>query len=124
MSLYFDATNPSVNLGWNESERKGFKSRANFDALIALAFEHHLAIAKNIPLDQTVKWLIDLAPKGLIEFIPKNDETIKRMLKLKGDIFQNYNENNFKNYILNHANIISESIISSSGRKLFEYERK
>ena len=124
LPLYFDATNPSVNLGWNESERKGFKSRANFDALIALAFEHHLAIAKNIPLDQTVKWLIGLAPKGLIEFIPKNDETIKRMLKLKGDIFQNYNENNFKNYILNHANIISELVISSSGRKLFEYERK
>tara|TARA_A100001011_G_C14289275_1_gene835335 strand:- start:784 stop:2178 length:1395 start_codon:yes stop_codon:yes gene_type:complete len=121
LPLYFDATNPSVNLGWNEAERKGFKTRAKFDAVIALAFEHHLAIAKNIPLDQAVKWLIDLAPRGLIEFIPKNDKTIKKMLTLKGDIFNDYNENNFKNLILNHANIISETTISDSGRKLFEY---
>lgn len=124
LPLYFDATNPSVNLGWNELERKGFKARAKFDGLIALAFEHHLSIAKNIPLDQTVKWLLDLAPKGLIEFVPKNDETIKKMLYLKGDIFEDYNENNFKKILLNHTKIISETQVSSSGRKLFEYEIK
>ena len=75
--------NIGTSRGWNEEERKGFKTRAKFDAVIALAFEHHLAIAKNIPLDQAVKWLIDLAPRGLIEFIPKNDKTIKKMLTLK-----------------------------------------
>ncbi len=122
LPLYLDASNPSTNLGWNERERKGFKKRANFDGLIALAFEHHLSIAKNIPLNQTVNWLIELAPRGLIEFIPKNDETIKKMLMLKGDIFKSYNEQNFKNLILKRAEIISEEIVSQSGRKLIEYK--
>ena len=46
------------------------------------------------------------------------------MLYLKGDIFEDYNENNFKKILLNHTKIISETQVSSSGRKLFEYEIK
>ena len=89
--------------------------------MLSLAFEHHLAIAKNIPLDQVIEWLIKTAPKGLIEFVPKNDETIKKMLSLKGDIFKDYNEINFRDILLKNAKIISETNISESGRKIFEY---
>ena len=46
------------------------------------------------------------------------------MLMLKGDIFQDYNEENFKNLILKNAKIISEKKISESGRKVFEYSKK
>jgi hypothetical protein len=31
--------------------------RLNFDSVLALAFEHHLAIAKNIPLEDVVNWI-------------------------------------------------------------------
>ena len=31
LPLYFDASNPSTKLGWDENERKSFKERANFD---------------------------------------------------------------------------------------------
>ena len=123
LPLYFDASNPSSNLGWAQNERKGFSERVNFLGLIALAFEHHLAIAKNIPLDQTINWLTNIAPQGLIEFVPKNDETIKRMLMLKGDIFKDYNEENFKNILLKNASIVSETTVSDSGRKIFEYKK-
>ena len=95
--------------------------RVNFSGMLSLAFEHHLAIAKNIPLDQVIKWLIKIAPRGLIEFVPKNDETIKKMLTLKGDIFKDYNEQNFKSLILKNAKINSEKLVSDSGRKIFEY---
>ena len=54
LPLYFDASNPSGNIGWDEKERKSFKNRAKFDAILALAFEHHLTIAKNIPLNQVI----------------------------------------------------------------------
>ena len=40
--------------------------------------------------------LISLAPKGLIEFVPKEDPTVKLMMSLKGDIFPDYTEENFK----------------------------
>ena len=123
LPLYFDASNPSSNLGWYQNERRGYMERLNFSGMLSLAFEHHLAIAKNIPLDQVLKWLINIAPRGLIEFVPKNDETIKKMLMLKGDIFNDYNEENFRSLILKNANIVSETIISDSGRKIFEYQK-
>ena len=40
LPLYFDASNPSSNLGWDDSERKSLKERADFDGVIALAFKH------------------------------------------------------------------------------------
>lgn len=91
--------------------------------MLALAFEHHLSIAKNIPLEQVIKFLTNIAPRGLIEFVPKNDDTIKKMLSLKGDIFKDYNENNFRNILSKISKIESESIISTSGRKIFEYSK-
>jgi len=122
LPLYFDAANPSSNIGWNENERFGFNKRTNFDALIALAFEHHLSIAKNIPLKEVVMWLVNIAPKGLIEFVPKDDPTIQQMLSLKGDIFQDYSEDNFRKYILEHKKIVNEIYLEGCKRIIFEYE--
>ena len=90
---------------------------------MALAFKHHLSLAKNIPLDEVIMWIISLAPKGLIEFIPKSDETVKKMLEIKGDIFQNYTEKNFEKYINENGKIISITNVSKSGRKIYEFER-
>ena len=123
LPLYFDASNPSGNIGWNEKERKSFKNRAKFDAILALAFEHHLAIAKNIPLDQVINWLASLAPTGLIEFVPKNDLTVIKMLELKGDIFPNYTIQNFENELSIKTEILSKIQISMSGRTIYEYKR-
>jgi len=122
LPLFFDAANPSSSLGWNESERKGFKERAKFDGMIALAFEHHLALGKNIPLYEVVLWLTSLAPKGLIEFVPKDDVTVKKMLEFKGDIFKEYSEENFEKYLNLNSKIVSKKIIET-GRIIYEYQR-
>ena len=124
LPLYFDVSNPSSNIGWNQKERKGFLERSKFDAVLALAFEHHLAIAKNIPLKDVIRWILSLAPEGIIEFVPKNDVTIQSMLKLKGDIFPDYNLQNFEKYLSENANIKSQKKISNSGRILFAYKNK
>ena len=123
LPLYFDVSNPSSNIGWRQKERKGFIERLNFDFVLALAFEHHLAIAKNIPLEDALKWITSLAPKGIIEFVPKNDVTIQSMIKLKGDIFPNYNLENFKYLLSKYVKITSEEIVSNSGRILFSFEK-
>ena len=124
LPLYFDVSNPSSDIGWYQKERKGFKKRLNFDFVLALAFEHHLAIAKNIPLEDVINWITSLAPKGIIEFVPKNDVTIQSMIRLKGDIFPNYNLENFKNFLSNKTKITSEKIVSKSGRTLFSFEKQ
>jgi len=123
LPLYFDVSNPSSNIGWRQKERKGFIERLNFDSVIALAFEHHLAIAKNIPLEDVINWITSLAPKGIIEFVPKNDITIQSMMRLKGDIFPNYNLENFKRLLSNKTKITSEKIVSKSGRTLLCFEK-
>lgn len=121
LPLYLDARNPSPSQGWMEREREGFARRLVADGLMALAFEHHLAIAHNIPLNQVVEWLVQMAPRGVIEFIPKQDPTIQKMLALREDIFTGYSEAAFIDAIKRNASIVRSEKISSSGRTLFEY---
>ena len=119
--VYIDFTNPSPSQGWNEKERKGFNQRMKFNGMIALALYHHITIGNNIPMKEAIDWLISFAPKGVIEFVPKEDDMIKEMTKLKGDIFENYNEERFKLYLEQKVKIININKVSSSGRTLYEY---
>ena len=123
LPLWLDAANPSPNQGWWQAERRGFAERAKADGLIALAFEHHLAIGRNVPLADVVDWLISLAPVGIIEFVPKNDSTVQQMLALREDIFPDYTEEAFENAIRSKAKIIAKMPISKSGRTLYRYDR-
>ena len=73
----------------------------NLDGIIQLALIHHLTLAKNIPLEDVIRWLTSLAPSGLIEFVPKEDPTSRIMLLgYKGDIFPNYNGKKFSRYFI------------------------
>ena len=121
LPLLLSASNPSPDLGWNQRERAGFAKRARADAVIALAFEHHLAIQKNVPLDQVIDWICGLAATGIIEFVPKNDQTIVQMLALRGDIFPGYTEEAFVKALDSRAEIVSKAVVSRSGRALYEF---
>ncbi len=122
LPLLFDAANPSPNQGWNQKERKGFLERFKSDALIALAFEHHLIIGKNIPMDQFFEWIFKISKKGLIEFVPKSDFTVQKMLKYRKDIFHDYSEKKFEELLNKKANIINKTNITKSGRVIYEYK--
>ncbi|MBF0191387.1 MAG: 50S ribosomal protein L11 methyltransferase [Magnetococcales bacterium] len=124
LPLSFDATNPSPDTGWRQREREGFEQRSKrADALIALAFVHHLAIGKNIPLDQAVEMLVSLAPRGLIEFVQKDDETIRTMLAIRADIFPHYTPEAFTAALEKRAKIVAATVVSHSGRTIYEYDR-
>ena len=114
--------NPSSKLGWNENERESFIDRSKFDAIISLAFVHHLTLANNVPLDQAIKWLMKIAPIGLIEYVDKEDETVKKMLSLKGDIFPDYNKENFERNILVNGSIVNKIDLSKT-RILYEFKK-
>jgi len=123
LPLVVDAANPSPAQGWQSLERRSFADRGHFDGVIALAFEHHLAIGRNIPLDQLVKWLVGLAPRGVIEFVPKDDPTIKRMLALREDIFMDYSAANFESLLSGVARVTRKEQVSATGRTLFWFDR-
>jgi len=124
LPLYLDAANPSPAQGWRQAERPGLSDRAPAEGLLALAFIHHLAIARNIPLDQLIVWLTGLAPSGVIEFVPKSDPTVQRMLALRDDIFSDYDVDRFADLLSERARIVKREVVSSSGREIFWYSTR
>lgn len=123
LPLYLDATNPPPSQGWAERERRGFASRGPADGVLALALIHHLAIARNIPLDQVLEWLTGMAPQGVIEFVPKSDPMVVRLLRLREDIFPGYTETEFIRLLGNRARIVKSQTVSKSGRVLVWYSK-
>ena len=121
LPLYQDASNPSPAQGWLGRERASLADRPQPDAVMALAFEHHLALGRNLPLDQVLAFLLAIAPKGLVEFVPKSDATVQRMLALKGDIFPKYTEATFVSALAARARIVRTDAFAG-GRKLFWFE--
>jgi ribosomal protein L11 methylase PrmA len=123
LPLHLDATNPSPSQGWAQNERKGMRERLAADAVLALAFVHHVAVAKNVPLDYVVDWLIGLAPTGVIEFVQKDDPMVGELLRLREDIFSDYSEENFERAVRARARIHRVEQVSATGRKLYWFER-
>jgi ribosomal protein L11 methylase PrmA len=123
LPLFLDATNPVPDQGWGQGERRGLAARAAADAVLALALVHHVAISGNVPLDRVLTWLTSLAPRGVIEFIPKSDPMVVELLRLREDIFPDYNEESFVRSMQQRARIVASETVSASGRKLFAFER-
>lgn len=123
LPLFFDAANPSPSQGWAEAERQGISSRAAADALIALALVHHLAIGRNIPLASVLRWIVGLAPRGVIEFVPKSDPMVERMMRFREDIFADYSKEGFERMLRDEAAIVRVLELSPGGRTLYEYRR-
>lgn len=123
LPLFLDAKNPSPDQGWQQEERQGLSNRAKADAVMALAFEHHLAIAHNIPLTEVIGWIVGMAPRGVIEFVPKSDPTVRKMLALREDIFPDYSEENFAAFLGSIARVERKEKVSASGRVLYAFSR-
>ncbi len=125
LPLFQDSANPSPGQGWNHNERKSLAARGqNVNAVIALAFEHHLAIGRNVPLPAVVNWIVSLAPQGVIEFVRKDDPTIQKMLTLRDDIFNEYSVETFVAAMESKARIVRRETVSAAGRELFWYDRQ
>jgi ribosomal protein L11 methylase PrmA len=121
--LYLDGANPTPSQGWNERERQGLAGRASADAVVALAFVHHLAIGRNIPLPDLAAWLTGLAPHGVAEFVPKQDPMVQRLLALREDIFPDYTLEHFQHCLSQHAVIVEARPVTQTGRTLIRYQR-
>lgn len=122
LPLYADLANPSPNQGWDQDERGGLTERGPADAALALALVHHLAIGNNVPLDRIVSWLARLAPRVLVEFVPKSDPMVQLMLANRTDVFAGYCLEAFRAALSARGRIDAETPIPGSGRILFELD--
>lgn len=123
MPLLIDLTNPSPGLGWNNEERGQFSDRAKSDLAMALALVHHLAIANNVPLAMIARYFADIAPNLIIEFVPKTDSQVQRLLATREDIFTDYTEAGFEAGFKRYFTIAKKSHIKDSKRTLYLMKR-
>jgi len=73
---------------------------------MALALNHHLTISNNLPLNKVSEFFEKICNHLIIEFIPKTDSQVKRLLLNREDIFPDYNQENFEKEFSNNFKII------------------
>ena len=123
LPLVLDLTNPSPGLGWAGRERMSLAERGPAGTVFALALVHHLAISNNIPLGMLAEFLAGLSRWLLIEFIPKEDPQVKRLLASREDIFSEYTIEGFEIAFREHFSIHRRDPVGDSGRWLYWMER-
>lgn len=125
LPLIHDITNPSPDLGWNLRERDSLIRRGPADMVLMLAFIHHLAIVHNIPLSKIALFLAKITRQWLIiEFIPKEDSQVQRLLSNREDIFENYSATPFHNAFQPYFTILQKRTLFPSNRTLYLMKRR
>ena len=119
LPLVLDLTNPSPGLGWASKERSSFIHRENVDVGMALALIHHIAISNNVPLASVAEFFSSVCSNLIIEFVPKNDSQVERLLATREDIFPEYNEEGFEAAFSQFFNIEEKVSIKGSERTLY-----
>lgn len=124
LPLVLDVSNPSPAIGFHNKERTAFFDRIQTDLVLALALVHHLVIGKNIPLPLVAGWLNDIAPRLIIEFVPKEDEKVKQMLKTREDVFDDYTRPDFERFFSQYFDILAQNDVPGTHRTLYFMQRK
>lgn len=117
-------TNPSPAIGWNNQERDLLVQRGPADVVMALALVHHLAIGNNVPLSQLAEFFAELGEWLIVEFIPKTDSQVKKLLRSRQDIFPDYTRDNFEKVFQQMYDIQGSSDLRESERRVYLMRRK
>jgi ribosomal protein L11 methylase PrmA len=121
--LYQNLANPSPAQGWDTSERASLTERLSADAIVALAVIHHLVIGCNVPMERALVWLIERAPRGIIEFVPTDDPMVQTLLAGRRGFTHSYSEELFNSVLESRARVVKNEIVSQTGRRLVWYDR-
>ncbi len=119
LPLRLDLTNPSPALGWAHRERLSLEERGPADVLLALAVVHHLAIGHNLPLERVAGFFARVGRSLIIEFVPKSDSQVRRLLRDRADIFPDYTRDGFEAAFRSHFRIERAVPVAESERTLY-----
>ncbi len=123
LPLMLDLTNPSPSLGWDNRERDSLAERGPADLVLALALVHHLAISNNVPLPQLADFFAGIGRWLIIEFVPKSDSQVQKLLRSREDIFPHYTREGFEQSFGRRFKIHAAVQICESERMLYLMER-
>lgn len=122
--ILMDLTNPSPSMGWAHEERQSLEQRGPADLILALALIHHLAISNNLPLSSVAEYFSKLGRHLTIEFVPKGDSQVDKLLATRKDIFPDYTEEGFEKAFKQYFSVADKKKISGSKRTLYLLKKK
>lgn len=124
LPLVQDLANPSPSLGWSLAERDSLIKRGPADVLFALALVHHLAIGNNVPLGMIAELLARLTRWLIIEFVPKKDSQVQRILVARRDVFDLYDQDHFEAEFGRCFELVARKPVSEMSRTMYLYRRR
>ncbi len=125
LPLVIHLENPTPSFGWQNTERSSFLNRiAVADTTLALALVHHLCIGNNVPVKKLADFFGKTCNNLIIEFVPKSDVQVARLLVTREDIFMDYTLENFTSEFQRWFNIEVAEKVPGSDRVLFYMQKR
>jgi hypothetical protein len=124
LPLLLDLTNPSSAIGWENQERMSLEQRGPADAVLALALIHHLSISNNVPFRRIAQFLGGICNFLIIEFVPKTDSQVQRLLATREDIFIDYTQLDFERSFEKYFRIRGCVKIADSERSVYLMQKE
>ena len=81
-------------------------------------------ILQKAPLTKLADFFGELCPSLVIEFVPKTDSQVQRLLASRKDVFPNYTQEAFEAAFRRYFEIRTVSRIRQTERSLYQMERK
>lgn len=122
--IVLDLSNPSPSIGWGNLEREGFFTRCRSDLTMSLALLHHLAISNNVPFERIAELYQGISDWHIIEFVPKDDSQVRKLLASRNDVFPNYNQLGFERSFGALFDIVESNVIPGTSRRLYLMRRR
>ena len=122
LPLLLDLTNPSSGTGWANTERLSLLDRGPAQVILCLGLVHHLALSNNVPLSTIARFLSTIGTFFVIEFIPKSDRQVQRLLATREDVFTDYYMEAFERDFSEYFTIHEKVGIADSSRALYLME--
>ena len=119
LPLWIDLSNPTPSQGWAHSERPSLAERGPAELGLALALIHHLAIGGNVPLDDIAAWFATVCDHLVIEWVPKDDPMVRRLLASREDVFADYTAEQFEAAVSRWFTIEQREAVRGSQRTLY-----
>jgi hypothetical protein len=119
LPLVIDLTNPSPAIGWAHCERDSLLERGPVDMVLALALIHHIAISNNVPLDLLAIFMAQIGRWAIVEFVPKSDSQVQRLLSTRKDIFDEYTKEGFEEVFGRYFTVETKTLIPGTQRTLY-----
>lgn len=124
LPLVLDLANPSPAQGWAHQERMSWLDRGPADVVMGLALVHHLAIGNNVPLDKVADLFADCGRTAIVEFVPKSDSQVQRILKSRSHDYRDYTQESFEAAFRSRFKLIRSEPIPGTERTLYLFKQR